>query len=101
MTPPPLNPRSPTGMTIQGLIPYYYEHLYHNTAGGVELNRCVYNNMADNPTTEKTIKDVPQGKCRTAQKVCEDCRTTPIEKIVTFHFTICQKPVREDMGGSC
>ena len=82
-----------TGMTIQGLIPYYYEYLHNETGGGVELNRCIYNQMADNPTTKPTVDDLPQGKCRTAQAVCEDCRARPIEDIVTFHYTICQKPV--------
>ena len=54
-------------MTIQGLLPYYYEHLHPGRA--VELNRCVYNNMADNPTTEEAIHDVAQGSCRTNEKV--------------------------------
>ena len=81
-------------MTIQGLIPYYYEYLHNETGGGVELNRCIYNQMADNPTTQRTVKDIPQGNCRTGEEVCEDCRARPLEDIVTFHFTICQKPVR-------
>lgn len=34
-------------MTFQGIIPYYYDVLHPNEA--VELNRCVYNQMCDNP----------------------------------------------------
>jgi len=55
------------GMTIQGLLPWYYEYLHPGQV--VELNRCVYNNMADNPTTELSVNDVAQGYCRTNQKV--------------------------------
>ena len=106
------------GMTIQGLLPYYYEHLHPGRA--VELNRCVYNNMADNPTTKEAVNDVAQGPCRTNEKVsslflstaidknwekraqlnlrsfpfqtCEDCRNRNISDITTFHFTVCFKP---------
>lgn len=58
-------------MTIQGLLPWYYEYLHPNQA--VELNRCVYNNMADNPTTDEAIQDVAQGRCRTNQEVRKSC----------------------------
>jgi hypothetical protein len=77
-------------MTFQGLIPYYYDVLHPNEA--VELNRCVYNQMADNPKDKRTIKDIPQGRCRTNQKECEDCRNRPLEEVVSAHFTLCQKP---------
>jgi len=79
------------GMTIQGLLPWYYEEVHPGMA--VELNRCVYNNMADNPTTEKSLKNgTLQGRCRTNEEKCEDCRVRPLEEIVTFHYTVCQKP---------
>lgn len=109
------------GMTIQGLLPWYYEYLRPGRA--VELNRCVYNNMADNPTTKEAVNDTAQGHCRTNQEVspidrslsflspcgtmsthfplficsynvqtCEDCRNRNITDIITFHFTICLKP---------
>ena len=80
------------GMTIQGLIPWYYENIHADDGGGVELNRCVYNQMADNPKDEKTVKDVARGRCRTGEEECEDCRSRPLHEIVTAHFTICQKP---------
>lgn len=104
------------GMTIQGLLPWYYEYLHPGQA--VELNRCAYNNMADNPTMEISVNDTAQGRCRTNEEVlqiverciedgkadphtvisglllqqCEDCRLRNINDIVTFHFTICLKP---------
>lgn len=54
-------------MTIQGLLPWYYEYLHPGRA--VELNRCVYNNMADNPTMKEAVNDITQGRCRTNQEV--------------------------------
>lgn len=75
------------GMTIQGLLPYYYEHLHPGHA--VELNRCVYNNMSDNPMLERKNGEK---RCRTDQDACEDCRFRRKEDVATFHFTICQKP---------
>jgi hypothetical protein len=70
---------------IQGLVTYYYGHFYPGTA--VELNRCIYNNMVDNPRDK-------HGKCLSPQQdaPCEDCRLTNISEVVTTHFTECQKP---------
>ena len=78
------------GMTIQGLLPWYYEYMYPGHA--VELNRCIYNNIADNPTTERSVNDQAVGKCRTNQAKCEDCRKTSISDIVVFHYPVCLKP---------
>jgi hypothetical protein len=77
-------------MTFQGIIPYYYDLLHPGQA--VELSRCVYNQMADNPKDKRTVDDIPQGRCRTDTDECEDCRNRPIEEVVTAHFTLCQKP---------
>jgi len=77
-------------MTFQGLIPYYYDYLHPNTS--LELNHCIYNQMCDNPRVDPTVKDVVHGKCRTGEDHCEDCRSRPIEDVVTAHFTLCQKP---------
>ena len=77
-------------MTFQGIIPYYYDAIHPGTA--VELNRCIYNTMADNPRDQETVNDVVSGKCRDGRDVCEDCRERGIEEIVTAHFTLCQKP---------
>ena len=77
-------------MTFQGIIPYYYDALHPGT--GVELNRCVYNQMADNPRTGKTVNDVLSGNCRDGRDDCEDCRDRKIEEVKSAHFTLCQKP---------
>lgn len=77
-------------MTFQGLIPYYYDVLHVSEA--VELNRCVYNQMGDNPKDQRTVNDITHGRCRTNQDECEDCRSRPLSDIVTSHFTLCQKP---------
>lgn len=77
-------------MTFQGLIPYYYNVLHPGHA--IELNRCIYNQMCDNPRTGKTINDVVSGACRVGTTECEDCRSRPIQDVVTTHFTLCQKP---------
>jgi len=77
-------------LTFQGIVPYYYDELHPDTA--VELNRCYYNAMADNPRDKKTVNDVVSGKCRDGREVCEDCREIDIGDISTAHFTLCQKP---------
>jgi hypothetical protein len=78
------------GMTFQGIIPYYYDYLHAGQS--VELSRCIYNQMADNPKDKPTVNDVTHGRCRTNQTVCEDCRERPFEDVVSSHFTLCQKP---------
>ncbi len=77
-------------MTFQGLIPYYYDVIKPGYA--VELHRCIYNNMCDNPRDKPTVNDVVHGTCRDGRDDCEDCRSQPIEDIVTVHYTLCQKP---------
>lgn len=77
-------------MTFQGIIPYYYDHFHPGTA--VELNRCIYNQMADNPRDKRTVNDVVSGNCRDGRTDCEDCRERAVEDVVTAHFTLCQKP---------
>ena len=94
-------------MTFQGIVPYIYEEhdpsVYPSVEGdedgirrevdkrgmGREINRCVWNNMMDNPMTKDG------GECRgpvKGVKVCEDCRMAKMEDIGSFHFTLCQKP---------
>lgn len=83
-------------MTFQGIIPYFFDHLHPGT--GVELNPCVYNNMATNPRDKPTKNDIVSGHCRDGYlrpdklDECADCRSRPIEDVVSTHFTICQKP---------
>eukprot|EP00566_Odontella_aurita_P014977 CAMPEP_0113536520 /NCGR_PEP_ID=MMETSP0015_2-20120614/6304_1 /TAXON_ID=2838 /ORGANISM="Odontella" /LENGTH=340 /DNA_ID=CAMNT_0000435889 /DNA_START=616 /DNA_END=1638 /DNA_ORIENTATION=- /assembly_acc=CAM_ASM_000160 len=73
------------GETIQGLLPYYYDILHPGTA--IELNRCIYNAVVDNPRDRK-------GNCIAGQDPnnCEDCRKAPLGHIKLAHFTYCQKP---------
>ena len=73
---------------IQGLTPYFYDILHPNTA--VELNRCYFNSMNDNP--KQKMKRTGEEKCRTGETTCEDCRKTNFDDIYSVHFTICQKP---------
>lgn len=77
-------------MTFQGIVPYYYNVLHPGQA--IELNRCIYNQMCDNPRTEKTVDDVVHGQCRTGKGDCEDCRSAAVGTVVTTHYTLCQKP---------
>jgi len=78
------------GMTFQGIVPYFYDELRPGTA--VELNRCVWNQMADNPRVGRTINDVVSGLCRDGREECEDCRERGVGEVKSAHFTLCQKP---------
>jgi len=75
--------------TIQGLASYYYDY-HENATRSIELNKCKYNTMVDDPifTDEKTQKKY----CRTEEDECEDCRDTKFEDVYTVHFTLCGKP---------
>ena len=77
-------------LTFQGIVPYFYDALHPNTA--VELNRCYYNTMADNPRDQRTVNDKVSGNCRDGRDDCEDCREIDVAEIYTAHFTLCQKP---------
>ena len=72
------------GQTIQGIIPYYYNILHPGKA--LELNRCQYNCMVDNPYHKGTTR------CLDRQPTCQDCRLADMQKVSSAHFTICQKP---------
>uniref|UniRef100_A0A7S3HGE2 Uncharacterized protein n=1 Tax=Spumella elongata TaxID=89044 RepID=A0A7S3HGE2_9STRA len=72
------------GQTIQGIMPYYYNIVHPERA--LELNRCEYNCMVDNPYRPNTLI------CQDGQKTCQDCRLQTPEKVYSAHFTICQKP---------
>jgi hypothetical protein len=73
---------------VQGLCSYFFGHIHPGTT--VELNRCIYNSMADNPHSEDTKNPM----CQTLQPLteCEDCRLTKVSHIKTAHLTVCQKP---------
>ena len=72
------------GQTIQGIMPYYYNIVHPDRA--MELNRCVYNCMVDNPYRVNTMK------CQDGKETCQDCRLQKPELVSSAHFTICQKP---------
>merc|ERR1712046_167682 len=84
------------GMTIQGLLAYYYRILH--PGDGRELCRCVYNNMGDNP---RDAGGFGKGSCRDGTNNCEDCRLSNVSIIKNVHFTICQKPWECFAGEKC
>ena len=80
---------------VQGLISYY--HSFVRPGGSVELNKCLINNMVDQPRKGCYPTDQQMGAEKAAAAVgmtgqCEDCRNTELSKIKSIHFTICQKP---------
>ena len=95
------------GYTFQGMLPYYYEMIApvgeHNE---IELDRCIYNQMGDNP--RKTQTKYPQATpldrkamgyretkiCRDGRKDCSDtdCQRVHPKESITTHFTFCKKP---------
>jgi hypothetical protein len=79
-------------MTIQGLLPYYYDILHFNETRALELNRCVYDNMCSKSRNGDAVNDRPTGQCYTQEESCEDCRDRSVATIVATHFTVCQKP---------
>mmetsp|Transcript_24937 Transcript_24937/g.42449 ORF Transcript_24937/g.42449 Transcript_24937/m.42449 type:complete len:248 (+) Transcript_24937:1-744(+) len=68
---------------IQGFLSYFFTEI--RPEGAVELNRCIYNSMIDD-------EPMYNGKCRTAERTCEDCRERPLAEIKTVHLTTCWKP---------
>jgi hypothetical protein len=72
------------GQTIQGIIPYFYYSVH--PGDGLELNRCIYNCMVDNPYRPQTTR------CLDGKPTCEDCRLQQVENVKSAHYTICQKP---------
>ena len=75
--------------TVQGFTSYYYDHVEKGMRS-LELNRCNYNSMVDDPHFFN--KNTNQTICRTTEDKCEDCRATNLEDIYTSHFTVCGKP---------
>ena len=75
---------------LTGLASYYYGHLEPNRA--IELNRCYYNTMVDNPIYHGEKSNFTM--CRTLEPnlKCQDCRKTKLEDIYSVHFTVCGKP---------
>lgn len=61
--------RLPCFLVPLGLLPYYYMTLADPKVS-LEVDRCMYNNMFDNP----------------------ECRNTSVPLVKNVHFTVCQKP---------
>lgn len=57
------------GMTVQGILPYYYRIVSNSTRMEM-LDRCYFNTMADVP----------------------ECITQQVDDVFSAHFTVCQKP---------
>eukprot|EP01038_Epipyxis_sp_PR26KG_P011445 gene11445-15332_t len=57
------------GMTIQGILPYYYNRVTIPDRS-VKIDRCIYNTMADT----------------------EPCSVQTVAELKSAHFTVCQKP---------
>lgn len=73
------------GAQIQGLLSY----VYLNDPSAVELDRCVYNNMAD----DQVFRRGPyKGRCITLKPNCSHCELTPFDEIKLVHLTVCSKP---------
>lgn len=72
------------GQTIQGILPYFYFARHPGKA--LELNRCEYNCMVDNPYMKDTTN------CLDRKPTCQDCRVQTFDKVSSAHFTLCQKP---------
>ncbi|KAL7434019.1 hypothetical protein ACHAXH_002218, partial [Discostella pseudostelligera] len=114
-----LNPRMGWGgkhggfygdLTFQGILPYYYEDVAPELEGEghneIELNRCIYNQMADNPrkSTYKFPRATPLDPnamgfrdtkiCRDGREDCSDtdCQRTHPRESITTHFTFAGKP---------
>ena len=95
--------------TIQGLLAYYYTEVAHDSS--VELNRCRFNQIAENPRRSSFDKRgmYPRGTpfspdatfgdmdCRDrGGKKCDDvqCQTWPIEESFILHYTYCKTPIK-------
>lgn len=102
-------------MTIQGLMAYYFD--VERLDRSVELNRCRYNNIADNARTSSFAKNpkFPRGTllpfvrdpnnerynfddrhCRDGRGECDDtnCQRFPLRKARVLHYTYCKNPWR-------
>ena len=100
-------------MTIQGLMGHYFDHV--ELEHSVELNRCRYNNIADNARISGFASNpkFPRGTliaqarnesdprynygdsaCRDGRGNCDDvdCQRFPIEKTRMVHYTYCKQP---------
>jgi hypothetical protein len=86
-------------MTIQGFMAYYFSHVDQKRS--VELHRCKFNQIADNPRftvgwrkprptpINSSAAGFQDGSCRDTRPNCDDvqCQTWPLEDTRLIHFT--------------
>ena len=90
-------------MAYQGAAAYLYDILYPNRA--VALNPCVYNQVVADVIWRGPNGMEYEGQCREYPRppfvfknntvehgACEDCRSYPVEKSKSAHYTACKKP---------
>ena len=92
-------------LTIQGFLSYYYSLVANTTS--VELHRCKFNQMADNPRESSCKGDYraptprdPKAagysdmRCKDGRQDCDDvqCQTWPFSQVRSGHYTFCSKP---------
>jgi len=100
-------------LTIQGLMAYYFD--VEQLERSVELNRCRYNNIADNARVSSFARNpkFPRGtllpfvrdpnnerynfhdkECRDGRENCDDtdCQRFPVKKARILHYTYCKNP---------
>lgn len=100
-------------MTIQGLMAYYFDVEQLETS--VELNRCRYNNIADNARVSGFARNpkyprcsllpfirnasnprynFDDKQCRDGRSSCDDtdCQRFPLAKSRVLHYTYCKAP---------
>jgi hypothetical protein len=90
-------------MAYQGVVAYFYDQLAPNTA--VELNGCLYNQVVADVIWRGPKALEHMGQCREYPRPgdtfdvntpengkCQDCRSTPVEDVITVHYTACKKP---------
>eukprot|EP00525_Craspedostauros_australis_P002671 CAMPEP_0198113334 /NCGR_PEP_ID=MMETSP1442-20131203/5030_1 /TAXON_ID= /ORGANISM="Craspedostauros australis, Strain CCMP3328" /LENGTH=584 /DNA_ID=CAMNT_0043770397 /DNA_START=117 /DNA_END=1872 /DNA_ORIENTATION=+ len=93
-------------LTIQGLLGYFFWTPERNTQN-IELHRCKFNQISDNPRRSTFHRKVPRGTpypeanmtfrdadCRDGRDNCDDvqCQTWPIEDTRLVHYTACKTP---------
>mmetsp|Transcript_3710 Transcript_3710/g.5451 ORF Transcript_3710/g.5451 Transcript_3710/m.5451 type:complete len:171 (+) Transcript_3710:330-842(+) len=98
-------------MSIQGLLSYYFTEVAPDDTS-VELNRCQFNQIAENPRRSSfdPRDQYPRGtpwansnatyhdmECRDGRdQSCDDvqCQTWPLDKTFILHYTYCKSPLR-------
>ena len=96
-------------MTTKGLLAFYYDS-YKKGETSVELNRCVYNSMADSPyikvegevlcrnrgqlidNNESTLSSEMVKNVAGNSQDCEDCRLRKMNDLKSINLSVCRDP---------